>query len=148
MAFERLTRRRRVNRHGGVDAEPNRGRRRFRAAVYRCRTPVLVQGVPVVNRVLLRVRVLLRDVRTGPQRYRSSHVARSRRQMVVEMRVRVELGESNISVCIRLKSKIRARVAGTPTESLETLMARGFLFRSSDKTKKRKKYQKKKLVRL
>lgn len=97
------THRRRVNHHGGVDAEPTRRgrrRRRFRAAVpaavYPSRAPVLVQGVPVVYRVLLRVRVLLRDVRAGPQRYRSSHVAQSRRQMVVEMRIRVELGKSNV----------------------------------------------------
>jgi len=79
-----------------VSDETARGLRDFRVAllvVHRSGAPAPVQGVPVVHHVVLRVRVVLRAVRVGPERRQSSHVGRSGFQLVVEMRLRVESGK-------------------------------------------------------
>lgn len=86
-------------RHGDVDEAATRVRRDFRVmpVVHRSRAPAPVPGVPIVYHVLLRLRVLLRVVRVGSEPHRSSHVDQSRRQLVVEMRLRVESGESAVT---------------------------------------------------
>lgn len=86
-------------RHGDVDEAATRVRCDFRVmpVVHRSRASAPVPGVPIVYHVLLRLRVLLRVVRVGSEPHRSSHVDQSRRQLVVEMRLRVESGESAVT---------------------------------------------------
>lgn len=83
-----------VNRHGRVD-EATRARRHFRAVlvIHRGRAPAPVPRVPSVHHVLLRVRVVLRAVRVGPEGREPSRVRQSGRQLVVEMHLRMESGE-------------------------------------------------------
>jgi len=83
--------------HGRVHHQAARAGRRLRVlpVVHRNGTATFVQGVPFVRHVLLHIRVVLRAVRVGPKRRRPSHVDRSRFELVVEMRLRMESGKSD-----------------------------------------------------
>lgn len=94
-ARERRADTKHINHHHGSVNETARARRDFRAVpvVHRGRAPASVPSVPAIHHVLLRVRVVLRAVHIGPERRRPPRVEKSRFQLVVEMRFRLELGK-------------------------------------------------------